>query len=202
VTTCFGRRRPSSGQEACDDLRVTAACEQTKCSLPEHLSERCANAGTRLNKTFTTPNPTVLKMALKINTECMTTEMLKINWQTRMCQRFIESEIAYFNLEAKHFSCSHWWHDHKKYHKNYSKHWILSRGKILVWLEVMTPLVMNTTVFWDITLCSPIKERRRFGETSSPFPVSKNKPSNSLKASGRQAIFRPHRESKPGRSGL
>jgi hypothetical protein len=42
-------------------------------------------------------------MVPTINIEYVTTAMLKINWQTRMRQRFIESEITEYNLEAKHF---------------------------------------------------------------------------------------------------
>jgi hypothetical protein len=35
----------------------------------------------------------------------------------------------------------------------------------------------DSTIFWDITPCSPLKVNRRFGETSTPFSGSKNKPS-------------------------
>jgi hypothetical protein len=72
--------------------------------LAEQVSERRAKAGIRLNKMSTTPKPTmVLNMSPTINTEYVKTAMLKINWQTRMRQRFIESEISEFNLEAKHY---------------------------------------------------------------------------------------------------
>jgi hypothetical protein len=29
--------------------------------------------------------------------------------------------------------------------------------------EVLTPVVMKSTIFWDITPCSPLKVNRRFG---------------------------------------
>jgi hypothetical protein len=34
-----------------------------------------------------------------------------------------------------------------------------------VGFEVLTPVVMKSTIFWDTTLCSPLKVNRRFGET-------------------------------------
>jgi hypothetical protein len=34
-----------------------------------------------------------------------------------------------------------------------------------VGFEVLTPVVMKSTVFWDITMCSPLKVNRRFGGT-------------------------------------
>jgi hypothetical protein len=40
------------------------------------------------------------------------------------------------------------------------------RGKYkFVEFEVLTAVVMKSTVFWDITLCSRLKVNRRFGET-------------------------------------
>jgi hypothetical protein len=42
--------------------------------------------------------------------------------------------------------------------------------------EVLTTVVINSTVFWDITLCSPLRVNRRFGGTSPPCSGS-NKPS-------------------------
>jgi hypothetical protein len=43
-----------------------------------------------------------------------------------------------------------------------------------VGFEVLTAVVMKSTVFWDITPCSPLKVNRRFEETSSS---GSNKPS-------------------------
>jgi hypothetical protein len=34
-----------------------------------------------------------------------------------------------------------------------------------VGFEVLAAVVMNSTIFWDITPCSPLKFNRRFGET-------------------------------------
>jgi hypothetical protein len=34
-----------------------------------------------------------------------------------------------------------------------------------VGFEVLTPVVMKSTIFWDITPCSPLKVNRRFGWT-------------------------------------
>jgi hypothetical protein len=34
-----------------------------------------------------------------------------------------------------------------------------------VGVEVLTGVVMKSTIFWDITLCSPLKVNRRFGRT-------------------------------------
>jgi hypothetical protein len=31
-------------------------------------------------------------------------------------------------------------------------------------IEVVTPVVMKSTIFWDITPCSPLKVGRHFGE--------------------------------------
>jgi hypothetical protein len=31
--------------------------------------------------------------------------------------------------------------------------------------EVLTAVVMNSTIFWDITPCSPLRVNRRFGGT-------------------------------------
>jgi hypothetical protein len=140
------------------------------------ISMRRMNSGvwtskvwTRLNKLSTTPKPTMaLKMAQTINIEYVTTAMLKINWQTRMRQRFIESEISELNSEAKHYSCSYWWHNQKSIIKitRSSSQQLSSIGyyhgnKLKLGLEVITAVVMKTTV----TSCSPIKDSRRFGET-------------------------------------
>jgi hypothetical protein len=45
-----------------------------------------------------------------------------------------------------------------------------------VGFEVLTPVLMKSSVFWHITPCSPLKMNRRFGET--PSSHSKNKPSH------------------------
>jgi hypothetical protein len=34
-----------------------------------------------------------------------------------------------------------------------------------VGFEVLTAVVMKSTIFWDMTLCSPLKINRRFGRT-------------------------------------
>jgi hypothetical protein len=34
-----------------------------------------------------------------------------------------------------------------------------------VGFEVLTPVVMKSTIFWDITPCSPLRVNRRFGGT-------------------------------------
>jgi hypothetical protein len=36
--------------------------------------------------------------------------------------------------------------------------------------EVLTPVVMRGTIFWDITPCSPLKVNRRFGGTHRILP--------------------------------
>jgi hypothetical protein len=36
---------------------------------------------------------------------------------------------------------------------------------IFVGFEVLTAVVMKSTIFWDITPCSPLKFNRRFGGT-------------------------------------
>jgi hypothetical protein len=35
----------------------------------------------------------------------------------------------------------------------------------VVGFDVFTAVIMKSSVFWDITLCSPLKVNRRFGET-------------------------------------
>jgi hypothetical protein len=37
-------------------------------------------------------------------------------------------------------------------------------------------VVMKSTIFWDIMMCSPLKVNRRFRGTSPPSSGSKNKP--------------------------
>jgi hypothetical protein len=44
-----------------------------------------------------------------------------------------------------------------------------------VGFEVITAVGMKNTNFWDITLCSLSKVKKRFGETSPPSSGSKNK---------------------------
>jgi hypothetical protein len=44
--------------------------------------------------------------------------------------------------------------------------------KYCVGFEVLTAVVMKSTVFWDITPCSPLSVDRRFGETSPPSSAS------------------------------
>jgi hypothetical protein len=46
----------------------------------------------------------------------------------------------------------------------------------LIRFEVLTPVVMKGSIFWDITPCTPFKVNPLFGVTS-PFLGSKNKPS-------------------------
>jgi hypothetical protein len=48
-----------------------------------------------------------------------------------------------------------------------AKSWHYCSSKLYwsVGFEVLTAVVMKSTVFWDITLCSPLKVNRRFGGT-------------------------------------
>jgi hypothetical protein len=39
------------------------------------------------------------------------------------------------------------------------------RMQWIVWFEVLTAVVMKSTIFWDITPCSPLSVNRRFGGT-------------------------------------
>jgi hypothetical protein len=39
------------------------------------------------------------------------------------------------------------------------------QNNVYVGSEVLTAVVMNSTVFWDITPCSPLKVNQRFGGT-------------------------------------
>jgi hypothetical protein len=52
----------------------------------------------------------------------------------------------------------------------------------------IAPIVcyLKSTVFWDITPCSPLKVNGRFGGTSSPSSGSKNKPRNQNEAGSYQ----------------
>jgi hypothetical protein len=52
--------------------------------------------------------------------------------------------------------------------------WIHSSLKVVQ--IIRTNLYMKSTIFWDITPCSPMKVNRRFGGTSPPSTGSKNKP--------------------------
>jgi hypothetical protein len=36
-----------------------------------------------------------------------------------------------------------------------------TNGRMFVGFEVLTAVVMKSTIFWDITLCSPLKVNRR-----------------------------------------
>jgi hypothetical protein len=45
------------------------------------------------------------------------------------------------------------------------KAWEHSNKVILLGLEVLTAVVMETSIFWDITPCSPLNVNRRFGRT-------------------------------------
>jgi hypothetical protein len=48
----------------------------------------------------------------------------------------------------------------------FESHWYLILSNLIyVWLEILTTVVMENPVFWDITLCSPLKVKRRFGGT-------------------------------------
>jgi hypothetical protein len=42
---------------------------------------------------------------------------------------------------------------------------LLALVPFIAGLEVLTPVVKKSSVFWDMTLCSPLKVNRRFGET-------------------------------------
>jgi hypothetical protein len=51
-------------------------------------------------------------------------------------------------------------------------YWCVDERIILIWIlgkyvgfEVLTVVVMKSTIFWDITPCSPLKVNWRFGET-------------------------------------
>jgi hypothetical protein len=50
-------------------------------------------------------------------------------------------------------------------------------NKFIVGFEVLTAVVMKSTIFWDIMPCSPLKVNRHFGEHIAPFSGSNNKPS-------------------------
>jgi hypothetical protein len=43
--------------------------------------------------------------------------------------------------------------------------WVTRIGGGYVGFEVLTAVVMNSSIFWDITPCSPLKVNRRFGGT-------------------------------------
>jgi hypothetical protein len=42
---------------------------------------------------------------------------------------------------------------------------VSTKNIIFVGFEVFTTVVMKSTIFWDITPCSPLKVYRRFGGT-------------------------------------
>jgi hypothetical protein len=46
-----------------------------------------------------------------------------------------------------------------------------------VGFEVLIEVAMKSTVFWDITLCSPLKVSQHFGGTVPPYSGLKNMPS-------------------------
>jgi hypothetical protein len=48
---------------------------------------------------------------------------------------------------------------------------------ILVGFEVLTMVVMKSTVFWDIMPCNPLKVNQHFGGTKTPPSSWSNKPS-------------------------
>jgi hypothetical protein len=60
------------------------------------------------------------------------------------------------------------------------KTWLeILNGLQPVGFEVLTAVVMKTSMFWDITTCSPLKANRSGGRNMSPPPSeSKNKSSN------------------------
>jgi hypothetical protein len=51
------------------------------------------------------------------------------------------------------------------------------KGKFYVKLELLTAVVMTINVYWNITLCNPMKDNKWFRKnTSPPISGSKNKP--------------------------
>jgi hypothetical protein len=48
---------------------------------------------------------------------------------------------------------------------------------LLVGFEVLTVVVMKSTVFWDIMPCNPVKVKQHFGGTKTPPSSGLNKPS-------------------------
>jgi hypothetical protein len=42
---------------------------------------------------------------------------------------------------------------------------MIQLGETYVGTEVLTPVVMKSTILWDITPCSPLEVNRRFGGT-------------------------------------
>jgi hypothetical protein len=64
-----------------------------------------------------------------------------------------------------------------------ARRWLMSVGRRcesyikFVWFDGLTAVVMKSSIFWDITQCSPLIIIRRFGGTSPPSSGRKNKPS-------------------------
>jgi hypothetical protein len=53
--------------------------------------------------------------------------------------------------------------------------WYSENRNFIVVFEVLTAVVMKSTIFWDIKPCSPLRANRRLGETSPPSSWSKHK---------------------------
>jgi hypothetical protein len=72
---------------------------------------------------------------------------------------------------------------------------IYAHNRCLFWksynmgFEVLTPVGMKISIFWDITPCSLLKVNRRYGETSPPSSGS-NKPSKIPPHSASQLLLR------------
>jgi hypothetical protein len=54
---------------------------------------------------------------------------------------------------------------------------VLNNKNMSVGFAVLTAVVMNSTIFWDITWCNPLKVNRRFGGKISPSSSGSNKTS-------------------------
>jgi hypothetical protein len=62
-----------------------------------------------------------------------------------------------------------------------------------VGIEVLTAVVVKSSIFWDIMLCSPLKLNRRFGGTCHLHLQDRriSQATNRLKAGGKQSFQLP-----------
>jgi hypothetical protein len=49
-------------------------------------------------------------------------------------------------------------------------HTVRKTNASILGFEVLTTVIVKSSIFWNITPCSPLKVNRRFGETSSRVP--------------------------------
>jgi hypothetical protein len=111
------------------------------------------------------------------------------NWQVSwmiylfvicVCYRIVLSNLIY--IIFRHLQVLDYWDSVEKKSPSQCRHslfsliflWLLSlcalvsyfkRDKYYVGFEVLTAVVMKNTIFWDMTLCSPLSVNRRFGGT-------------------------------------